>query len=86
MKILGKVLLILLGVGFIVSTTYAQKVIENIHDGWETSIFENQGIDRHLIDSLLKQIEEGGYVNIHSLLIVKNHKIVLDEYFQGYTC
>jgi len=46
---------------------------------------EAQGLDPELLDKLVRLIEEGErFPNLHSLLIVKNGYLVLEEYFAGW--
>ena len=52
-------------------------------DGWETADLNTVGMDEsHLID-LIHSIKNGTYKNIHSILIVKDGKLVFEEYFWG---
>ena len=48
---------------------------------WETSTFEAEKLKREPIDDLLNKIENGVYGNIDQLLLIKNGKLVLDQYF-----
>src|SRR6266478_6449474 len=41
------------------------------------------GLDTERIENLLGQIRDGTYKNIHSILIVKSGKLVVEEYFPG---
>jgi len=50
-------------------------------DGWKTSNLESVDIDTTLIFDMIDEIKLGKYKDIHSLLIIKDGKIVLDEYF-----
>jgi len=59
-------------------------VPENLADGWEVTTLEDQRIDGGRISQLLDKIDKREYRNIHSLVIVKNGYLVLDEYFNGY--
>lgn len=53
--------------------------------GWRTSTPEEQGIDSSkLADALLAWREQG--INIHSLLVVRNGRLVLDACFYPYNC
>lgn len=44
---------------------------------------EDVGIDRQVITELIDSIKSGFYPNRHSLLIYKDDKLVLEEYFTG---
>jgi len=52
-------------------------------DVWNTASVESVGISPKPISDLLKQIRNGAIPNMHSLLIVKNNTLVVDEYFNG---
>ena len=65
-------------------TNYEYHTPENTGDGWKIENIYNYVLNFNLIDSLLKNILLENYKNIHSLVIIKNGKLVLDEYFFGY--
>lgn len=52
------------------------------HD-WETATPESEGMNSVLLDDLTNRIQMGSYGMISSLLIVRNNKIVYEEYFNG---
>jgi hypothetical protein len=41
------------------------------------------GLDLTLLQTLVQKIRAGEFENIHSLLIVRNGKLVVEEYFKG---
>ena len=49
-----------------------------------TSTLESVGLKRPVINELIHGINTGFYPNRHSLLIVKDDKLVLEEYFPGH--
>ena len=51
--------------------------------GLETASFTDVGMDSSLL-GLFSQMNNGEYEHIHSLLIYKQNKLVLEEYFHGY--
>jgi CubicO group peptidase (beta-lactamase class C family) len=51
--------------------------------GWETAHASDVGIDLRLIDELMNHILHGDYHDIQALLIAKDGKLVLEEYFHG---
>lgn len=67
-----------------VAGDYVYQVPDQINDGWEVSPLANEGIDEQLITKLTNQIRDGKYQGIHSLVIVKNGKLVHEAYFDGY--
>ncbi len=56
---------------------------EKLNDSIEVSTLENEGIDTVFISNLIDSIEKGIYPNIHSLLILRNNKLVFERYFSG---
>jgi CubicO group peptidase (beta-lactamase class C family) len=51
-------------------------------DDWETAHLAEVGIDEQLISDLMNQILQGSYFNVHDILIVKDGKLVLEEYLR----
>jgi CubicO group peptidase (beta-lactamase class C family) len=62
--------------------TYQQP--EKIDDGWETASLKQVNISPEKIDEMMLDILGGNDKNIHSILLIKNGKLVLEEYFYGY--
>ena len=54
-----------------------------VGDGWSTGSLSSVGINSDLIEKLLAQIKNDTYKNIHSILIVKDGKLVIERYFPG---
>lgn len=67
------------------SIKYTYKIPEQLDDGWETAALDNVGINENIISTAISNILNDIYKNVHSILIVKNGKLVLEEYFPGYT-
>ena len=51
---------------------------------WPASTPEAEGIDRRVLLDLVQQIQERRHGTIHSLLIVRHRRLVLEEYFSGW--
>lgn len=51
---------------------------------WEVSSLKKEGVDPKKISEMMQNILDGNIRDIHSVLIVKNGKLVLEEYFYGY--
>ena len=51
---------------------------------WEVSSLEEQEVDPKQISELMQQILNNNLKNIHSILLIKNGKLILEEYFGGY--
>lgn len=65
-------------------TEYTYQIPEKIDDDWEISSLDKEGVDSAKIVKLIKKILTGEFPNTHSVLLVKNGKLVLEEYFYGY--
>ena len=63
---------------------YTYQVPEKIEDDWEISDLEAEGVDPKRINELMENILKGDIKNIHSILLVKNGKLIFEEYFYGY--
>jgi CubicO group peptidase (beta-lactamase class C family) len=64
--------------------TYRYHPPEYIDGSWEVSTLEEQGVDPQKISELMHQILSNSLKNIHSILLIKNGKLILEEYFSGY--
>ena len=63
---------------------YEYHVPESLEDGWEASHLGDQGLDQAVIDELVTAIVRGDFGFLHSLVVVRNGKLVLDEYFYNF--
>lgn len=63
---------------------YLYQVPEETGDGWETSPLQAEGVDFERVAELIRNILNINFENIHSVLLVKNGKLILEEYFYGY--
>ena len=50
---------------------------------WETATPASQNLDPDLLAALLARVRDDSYKNIHGILLVKNGKLVVEEYFPG---
>ncbi|MEL6304645.1 MAG: serine hydrolase, partial [Bacteroidota bacterium] len=62
---------------------YSPPIIEN--DGWKVGTLSEVGIDQKKIEDLEMSIESNEYTGIQSILIVRNGKLVYEQYFNGQT-
>ncbi|MFL5746534.1 MAG: serine hydrolase domain-containing protein [Niastella sp.] len=60
----------------------SDKVPSTKQDGFEWGSFEEAGISKQDIIRLENEITSGSY-NIHSILILRNDKLIYEKYFQG---
>ncbi|CAA9196529.1 serine hydrolase domain-containing protein [Flavobacterium collinsii] len=61
---------------------YQQPKKEN--DGLITGSIDNTGLDKALLGEMMRKIVNGSYPNVHSILIIKDGKLVFEEYFYEY--
>ncbi len=55
-----------------------------LNDGLVTGVLEQVNIDSSLINKAINKITSGKFNEIHSFLIYKDDKLVLEKYFNGY--
>ena len=65
-------------------TDYTYHLPGKLSDGWETADARSLGGDPQKIEEGVRQVLQLGNFNIHSLVVVRHGKLVLDEYFYGY--
>jgi CubicO group peptidase (beta-lactamase class C family) len=63
---------------------YSYQIPQQTDDGWEIATLEAEAVDPEKINELMRSILNKRFKNIHSVVLVKNGKLVLDEYFYGY--
>ena len=61
---------------------YAEPV--KTDDGWETGTLSSVGMDKSWFENLVGDIQEGDYSEIHSIIVVKNNKLVFEKYWAGH--
>ncbi|MBP7765489.1 MAG: serine hydrolase [Syntrophaceae bacterium] len=64
--------------------TYQYKVPVQTNDGWPTAHMAEVNMDEKKPSRLIEKILDGTYKDVHSVLIFKNGKLVLEEYFPGF--
>lgn len=63
--------------------TYTYSKPKEFKDGWKTESLASQKVDSTLFYRLFNQLN-GADHQLHSFLLVKNGKLILEEYFGGY--
>lgn len=63
---------------------YVYREPERRTDGWTTSTPEEVGLSRAALEALVRAVARDEAGLIHSLQIVRDGRLVLDEYFHGY--
>ncbi|OGU57034.1 MAG: hypothetical protein A2V66_05585, partial [Ignavibacteria bacterium RBG_13_36_8] len=53
-------------------------------DGWETASLNSVGMNESPIKNLVRNIDAGIYTEIHSVVIIKDNKLVFEEYWSGH--
>jgi len=66
------------------NSDYLYRVPPKTNDGWETASLHKTGVDSKKIYELIYKVQNGTYKNIHSVLLVKDGKLILEEYFHGF--
>jgi CubicO group peptidase (beta-lactamase class C family) len=56
----------------------------HLNDGLATGKPEKSGLDTALLSTMMRKIINGTYPNIHSVIIIKDGKLVFEEYFYEY--
>ena len=66
------------------SNNYKYQKPQQLNDGLEIGDINNDIDNPSLIFQMIKETIDGNYPDVHSILIYKNNKLVLEEYFYGY--
>ncbi|MCW8812269.1 MAG: beta-lactamase family protein [Chlorobium sp.] len=56
---------------------------EQINDGWETASLPSVGLNENKLLEMLGYLQNHPDHKIHSIIIVKNNKLVFEEYYEG---
>jgi CubicO group peptidase (beta-lactamase class C family) len=60
---------------------YIYKQPSDDNDGLSTGNIDKSGLNKTLLDELMQKLVTGTYKNVHSILIIKDDKLVFEEYF-----
>jgi CubicO group peptidase (beta-lactamase class C family) len=66
------------------ASPYAYTIPKDFHDGLPTGSLTGTGLDSAALVQMVNHIAEGSLPNIHSVLIIKDGKLVFEEYFYEY--
>ncbi len=84
---MNKLLVILFTISLISCSTKKdcsyQKPID-MNDGLHVSTLEENGLNKSVFDKINQDICDGKYGNIHSLLVIENNKLVIEQYYNGW--
>ncbi len=64
---------------------YKYEEPKNNNDGLQTGNAAQSGLDTSLLAIMMHKIIDGEYNNVHSVLIIKDGKLVFEQYFYQYT-
>lgn len=64
--------------------TYKYQQPKDLEDGLQTGNIQKSGLDTALLAEMMRKIVDGIYPNVHSVLIIKDGKLVFEEYFYEY--
>ncbi len=67
------------------SFAYQYKKPGQLNDGLATAALTGTGLDAQLLATMMHRLVAGDYPNVHSILILKDNKLVFEEYFYEYT-
>ena len=82
---MNKILLV-----FFISVTICEPTIydytppKGIDDGWKTAGLKSQDADTSVVDNFLSQLKNEKH-KVHSILIIKDNQLKLEEYFNGFS-
>lgn len=62
---------------------YSYRVPPNAYDGWITTSLSDVGLKKDNISQMMDDIDELPYHQLNGILILKNSKLVFEEYFGG---
>lgn len=63
---------------------YLYLVPEDVSDGWETDSLASVNMDVEPLTRMMDRIRAGSYEEVHSVVIIKDGKLVFEEYFPGH--
>jgi len=64
---------------------YQYKIPENLNDGLAVGDINKTVLDTSLLREMMQKIINGTYPNVHSVLIIKDGRLVFEQYFYQYT-
>ena len=63
---------------------FQYSIPQKLNDGLEAGSLREAGLNPALIEEMVEQIANETHKNVHSVLIIRNGKLVLEEYFYQY--
>jgi len=65
-------------------TPYEYSVPPEAGDGWRTASVSSVGMNEQLLVDLAQRVREGRYGEVHSIVIIKEGRLVFEEYWPGH--
>ena len=65
-------------------STYRYVVPPQTSDGWQTTSLSSVGMNEQSIVNLAQRIQSGTYREVHSVVIIKDGRLVFEEYWTGH--
>ena len=63
---------------------YLHSVPEEVGDGWETASLASVGMQLEPLTRMMDSLRAGAYREVHSVVIVKDDRLVFEAYFPGH--
>ncbi len=67
-----------------IDSTYQYTIPREDNDGWSAASLEAGGIRQQPLAAMVSRIRDNTFPRVHSVLLVKDSKLVFEEYFAGY--
>ena len=68
---------------FVFQGGYSYRVPEQTNDGWVTASLTDVGMDAAPVINLMNDLSSRNVNHVHSIVVIKNSKLVFEEYFSG---
>ena len=63
---------------------YLYTIPQKRNDGWDTASLDDVGLSKSRISEMMEFFTNLAYHNVHGIIIIKDNKLVLEEYFKGF--
>ena len=62
---------------------YVYVVPDQLNDGWQVGAASDVGLSESRLTDMIDFVRSGVYANVHGVVIIKDNRLVLEEYFSG---
>jgi len=66
------------------NVSYTYTIPPQVNDGWDTGSLSSVEMDKSLFENLVVKINVGIYGEVHSVLVIKENKLVFEKYWSGH--